>query len=360
MQTLFRLAEETGVSGIELRQWDYARTGLVQSIEKIEHYHQDYPIAVASSHLLVRLIQTVNISRNLTFDRYIANCSARSLNVAQALKLTSSLSKGQMWDGVFYGNGTKEIIIGHDSLFSIQEAHDNWKAMQPVTVLMHNQTNTALLLPDGRISSLDKGVAVIAVNIPMLMAMYYRFNQEQDMVEMGGGARRTISQFVDSYALAGMVRSHLDNVVLNRLYSRATGTPTTTAIRKHSFFTTNYDSALDTAADQQLQYLRTMKNRFSGVMQATHLPIAGNLWNFSKLPSVPMTLQAFWALVVARVKIVAFLCVAQRDCERINARELETIRWLTKIHQTRQVIKNNMGIEAYYDIAPYLDIIGIE
>lgn len=360
MQTLFRLAEETGGGGIELRQWDYARTGLRQNIEKIEQFYQDYPIAVASSHLLIRLIQTVNISRNLSFDRYIANCSARSMNVAQALKLTSSLSKGQIWDGVFYGSGTKEIIIAHDTLFSIQEAYDNWKQMQPVTVLTHNQTNTALLVPDGRVNSLDKGVAVIAINVPMLMAMYYRFNQEQDAVELGGGARRTIAQFVHSYALVGMVRSHLDNVIVNRLYNRAAGIPTTTAIRKHSFFTVDYDAALDTAADQQLAYLKNSKRRFSGVMKSTHLPMSGDLWEFSRLPSVPMTLQAFWALSVSRIKVVALLCLVQRDCERINARELETIRWLMKIHQTRTVIKNNMGMEGFYDIAPYLDIVGIE
>ena len=360
MQNLFRLQGETYTGGIELRQFDYATNGLMQNVEKIEHFYQDYPIAVNGSHLLVRLIQTVNVSRNLSFDRYIANCSARALNVAQALKLTSAISKGQMWDGVFYGHGTQEIIIAHDSLFSIQEVHENWKECHPVTVLQHNQTNTALLLPDGRVSSTDKGVAIIAINIPMLMAMYYRFNEEQDAVELGGGTRRTLYQFIHSYAIAGMVRSHLDNVVFNRLYNRASGVPFTEAIRKHSFFMNNYDAALDVSASMQLEYLKNMKRRFTGVLQATQLPISGNLLNFSELPAVPPTLQAFWALSISRMKIMAFLCLVQKDYARINARELTTLRWLMKINQTRQVIKNNMSLEGYYSIAPYLDIVGIE
>lgn len=360
MQNLFRLQEETNTGDIELRQWNFARTGLMQNVEKIEQFYQDYPIAVAASHLLIRLIQSVNIGRNISFDRYIANCGARSMNIAQALKLTSSLSKGQVWEGVFYGNGSKEIIIGHDTLFSVHDAYEGWKQLQPITVLTHNQTNTSLLVPDGRVNSLDKGVAVIAINIPMLMAMYYRFNQEQDAVELGGGARRTITQFIHGYALANMTRSHLDNVVFNRLYNRVSGVPTTEAIRKHNFFMANYDAALDVGANQQLEYLKNMKKRFSGVMKATHLPVAGNLWAFSQLPSVPPTLQVFWALAVSRMKIMAFLCLAQKDYAQINARELNTIRWLMRIYQTRQVIRNNLGIEAYYTVAPYLDIVGIE
>lgn len=360
MQSLFRLESEASTGSIEPRQWRYAANGLLQNVEKIEQFYQDYPIAVAASHLLARLILTVNISRNLPFDRYVANCSSRSLNVAQALKITSALGKGQIWDGVFYGPGTKEILIAHETLFPLQEAWENWKSMQPVTVLLHNQSNTQLMVPDGRLNAMDKGVAVIAINIPMLMAMYYRFNQEQDAAEAGGYPRRTLYQFIHAYALAGMVRSHLDGVVFNRLFNKVTGVPNTETVRKHSFFTANYDAALDVAGEHQLEYLRNLKSRFPSVMRATHLPIAGNLWEYSHLPTVPHTLQVFWALVVARIKIIAFLCAAQKDYAKINAKELNTIRWLMRLHQTSQVLKSNLGLEAYYEIAPWFDMAGVE
>ncbi len=360
MQSLFRLETEANTGGITLRQWPYAKAGLDANVEKIENYYQEYPVAVASSHLLASLVLAVNISRNLSFDRYIAQCSARSLNVAQALKITSGLSKGQIWDGVFYGPGTKEIIIGHDTYFPLKEVYDNWKHQHPVTVLLHNQSNTMLNLPDGRLNTMDKGVAVIAINIPMLMAMYYRFNQEQDEVEANGGARRTLYQFLAAYALPGMVRSHLDGVIFNRLYNAATGVPNTDAIRKHSFFLTNYDAALDVSAEQQLGYLRNMSNKFTGVMRATHLPMSGNLLAYSELPSVPYTLQAFWALVVARIKIIAFLCTVQKDYAKVNGTALNTIRWLVRLHNTKQTIKNNLGLEAWYEVASWFDIVGIE
>lgn len=361
MQSLFRLDNEINTGSVELRQYKYAQAGLLQNVEKIEQFYREYPSAVGGDHLLVRLIQSVNVSRTLPFDRYVANCSARSLNVAQALKITSGLSKGQIWDGVFYGPGTKEIIIGHDTLFSMSDVWNNWKTMRPVTVLLNNQTNTQMDIPDGRVASTDKGLAVIAINIPMLMAMYYRFNQEQDQIELNGGIRRSLYQFVYGYVLAGMVRTHLDTAVFNRLYAHATGVPCTEAIRKHSFFTANYDEVLNVSAEMQLNYLKGMKKRFAGVMGATHLPMSGNLWNYSQLPSVPSTLQAFWALVVARIKVLAFLCTVQKDYATINARQLDTIRWMLKAHNTSAAIKNNLGYETYYtEVAPWLDRVGIE
>ncbi len=360
MQSLFRFESEHNAGSIELRQWPYLKTGLLNNLEKIEQHYQAYPVAVSASHLLVRLIQSIAVGRSLSFDRYIAHCSGLALSVGRTIGLTTAIGKGQLWDGVFYGKNNKEILIGHDTLFSITDAYHNWKQMQPVTVLQHEETNTSLLVPDGRVNSTESGVAIIAINIPLLMAMYYRFNEEQDQVEIGGGARRTIYQFVHSYALTNMLRSHLDCVVFNRLYNRLTGTPVTEGIRKHSFFLTDYTAALDSAADQQLVYLRTMKKRFPGVMAATHLPVCGNLANFAQLPSVPSTLQVFWALSLSRLKILSFLCLVQTEYERINGRELSTVRWLMRLHQTKQVIHNNLGMEAYYAIVKYLDIPGIE
>lgn len=360
MESLFRITPEGAAGSIELRQWSYAKDGLLNNVSKIEKYYQDYPMAVNGSHLLARLILSVNISRNLNFDRYVANCFAATWPVSQALRLTSPLGKGQVFEGVFYGSGTKEILIAHNTLFPLYEAQQNWKTLQPITVLMHNQTNTSLLVPDGKVSATDKGLAIIAINVPMLMAMWYCFNKEQDIVELNGGSRRTLYQFISSYALAGMLRTQLDHTVFNRLFNNVTGVPNTESIRKHSFFLSDYNPALDAIADQQVNYLKNMQRRFGSVLQATHLPVCGNLWELSQLPTIPSTLQVYWALTLSRLKILAFLCLVQKDYERINKNELTTIRTLMRMHETRKVIKANLGYETYFMVAPWLDILGVE
>lgn len=356
MQSLFRFEADYNTGGIELRQWRYAQAGLMANLEKIEQFYQQFPIATQSSHLLVRLIQSIAVSRTLPFDRYVANCNSVALSTARSIGLTTALSKGQLMDGVFYGKNYKEIVLGHDTLFPLYDVHANWKEWQAVTVLQNEETVTSMMVPDGKINTTSSGLAIIAVNIPLLMAQYYRFNEEQDLVEQEGGARRTIQQFVHSYALTGMLRTHLDCVYFNRLYNRLTGIPNAEPVTRHSFFVNNYDDALDAMAEQQLTYLKGLNKRFSGVLGAVHLPVSGNLRNFSELPSIPTTLQVFWALSLSRMKILSFLCLAQKDSEVSNARELGTVRWLMRNHQTRQVIRNNLGQVAFYQIVKYLDI----
>lgn len=360
MLNLFRFENEASTGSIELRQWQYAQKGLLENVGKIENYYRSFPVAVASSHLLAKLIQGMAVTRNLSFDRYVANCSTMALQVARTIGISTALSKGNVWEGVFYGKNYNEIILGHDTLFPIVDVHANWKDYQAVTVLQHEVSDLQLLIPDGRVNSTSSGVAIIAVNIPLLMAQYYRFNEEQDIVEQNGGVRRTLYQFIHSYALVGMLKTHTDCVYFNRLYNRLTGTPNSESVRKHSFFINDYSSSLDAIADQQLTYLRSMTKRFPAVLKAVHLPLAGNLEKFSVLPSIPGTLQIFWALALSRLKILSFLCLVQKDYERINGRELGTIRWLMRLHQTRQVTRNNLGMKVFYDISKYLDIPSIE
>lgn len=361
MHNLFRFTQEYNVGSVELRQWSYAKTGLLNNLKKVQDFYQTYPIAVEASHVLVRLIQSIAISRNLTFDRYVANCNRVGLVAAKAVGFTTSISKGKLWDGVFYGRNYKEIVIAHDSLFSLNEVYQNWQQQSAVTVLQSEETELGLQVPDGRVNTSSEGLSIIAVNVSLLMAQYYCFNKEQDLVEQSGGARKTIYQFVHAYALTGMLPSHLDCVCFNRLYSRLLGAPNAEPIKKHSFFLTDYSSSLDSVADQQLKYVRRLDKRFGGVMRTVALPVSGSLDQFSILPSeVACTVQVYWALTLSRLKILSFLCLIRENPEVVNGGELETVRWLMRINQTKQIIRNNLGMETYYTVSKYLDIPGIE
>lgn len=360
MQNLFRFDSEQNTGSIELRQWRYVKEGLDNNINKVIEFYRVNPIAVKSDHILLRLVQSMIVGRGMSFDRYVANCSSLALTTARGVGLTTSLSKGQLWPGNFYGKGSTEIIIAHSTIFSITDMHANWKDYSAVTVLQSEQSDMNLLIPDGRTNTDTEGMSIIAVNVPMLMAQYYRFNEEQDERALNGGARLGINYFIYMYGLVNMLKSHVDNVYFNRLYNRLIGRPNADPVRKHSFFLNDYTNSMDQMAYQQLDYIRKSKKRIGGVLSAVHMPVSGNLSAFSELPQVASTLQVFWALSLSRLKILSFVCLAQPDHERIDARELGTIRWLMRIQQTRDVIHANLGMRNFYEIVKYLDIPSIE
>lgn len=355
MQSLFRLENDLVAGSYNLRQWPYAQQGVMQNIKKIEDFYHTYKQAAPSSHVLIRIINAVNISRGLDFERYMVNCFACSINVAQALKMTTSTSRGQVWDGEFYGQGSNEVLIGYADYFPIANIASTWKTLSPVTVLSHNQTNSQYLIPDGKTNSKEKGVSVIAINIPMLMAMYYHFNLEQDAVASVGEARETPVQFVHSYAMTNMVRSHADIAYLNRMYNYVNGIPSMPALRTHSFYTINYDDALDNVIGQQAEYVKYMDSRLVATLRSVHMPVCGNMLELSKLPKLPATLQCFWALVASRLKFLAFICSAQKAAKRVSGSELRNIARQLQIQQTKNVMKNALGLEAYYQLAPMMD-----
>lgn len=360
MQSLFRLDNELYAGSSYLRQWPYLQNGLRQSLGKVHDYYHTYPVASNSSHVLVRLITAVNISRNLPFERYLANCYASSIDTAQALKMTTATSRGRVWEGEFYGEGSHEVLIGHRDYFSPALLEQNWKSMTPVTVLSNSQTNLAMLVPDGRTNSKDTSVAVIAVNIPMLMAMYYCFNLEQDEKQVRGFPRETVAQFVYGYALANMVASQTDHAYLNRLYCITNGIPQYSALRQNSFFLTDYSRVTDEVVEQQLSYVKNMQTKVVGTMKAIHMPFSENLLELSKLPVMSPTLQCFWALGLSRLKFLALYRTAQRNADTASASEFKNIAWQFKIQQVSQVIRNNLGMKAYYEIASLLDAAGIK
>jgi hypothetical protein len=358
MQQLFRIENDMDLGTFYLRQWSYTKDGLEQNLSKIIDFYHDYPVPCASSHLLVRLIQSMGVSRQMDYDRYVSNCTRYATATAQALKLTTATSKGDLWNGVFYGGGSTEIILGHSTYFDVFHARNNWKMLEPVVVLSHSQTNLALIGPDSKTTSDDKGVNVIAINIPMLMAMYYCFNVEQDQIEASGGVRKNINQFVGGFIMTNAVRSHTDQVVFNRLFDSMQGLPSLKAFRKHSFYQINYAQSLDTVINQQLQLLPSFNRKFAGVMRATPMVSVDNLQELSRLPAMAPTYQCLWALSVARIKMLAFLMLTQKNAEIRNASEINQIQRTLKFQNTRKAIKNNLSLDAYYLVSNYLDIVG--
>lgn len=359
MQSLFRIENDLSVGTFYLRMWDYTKTGLEQNITKATQFYHDYPVPCASSHLLVRLIMSMGVSRQMDYERYVVNCTVHANKIAHALKLTTSTSKGDMWNGVFYGGGSNEIIIAHTAYFDIFHAKANWKNLEPVTILSHSQTNLSLIGPDSKTTTDDKGVNVIAINIPMMMAMYYCFNAEQDQIEAIGGFRKNITQFIGGYVMTNAIRSHTDHVVFNRLFDSMRGLPSMKAFRKHSFYQIDYTQALDTVIAQQLQVLPTFNRKFAGVMRATPMVSVENMQALSRLPSIAPTYQCLWALSIARIKMLAFLMTSQKGEAAIrNASEINQIQRTLKIQGTRKAIKNNLSLDAYYLVSNYLDIVG--
>lgn len=339
--------------------WKYVRDGLKLSLGTVIGYYRKNPTAVRSSHFLVRLIQSISVPRSHNLERYFANVDAISLNTSMALKMTSSIFRGTMFDGVFYGEGTKEVLIAHTEYFDIFEANRNWQNLCPVRVLSHPMTDTGLNIPDGRKTGVEDGIAVVAINISMLMIQYRAFRRNEWLVRgQFGENEMSVMQFIRMYVLPNMLFSHLDVVLFNRIANTARGAPLGMSKARHSFHLIDYDDKIDTVHEKILKDLTQNYRDFTTIMRTVPMVTKENMESLMRLPRMASTNQVDWALSICRLSALAFLFRASKGGPNTrNRSEVNDILKTILSYQSDHLMETMLPLEQYFRVKDQIDLL---
>jgi hypothetical protein len=341
MYSLFNLMPEKLSGVLKIPGWNYLHDGLRRNLDAVITYYRSHSMAVESDHFLVRLLQSIDIPKSQNIERYADNVDLMSLNLSMALKMTSSIYRGQVFDGVFYGPKCQEILIAHNEPFDPFEADKNWQNQMPIQVLRHPITDLGMRLPDGNDNSTDFGIAVILINIPLLAVMYRAFRRYEDyLFETQGESQRSVMQFVHMYVLPNMMPSHVDQVVFNRLHALQRGAPLGEVRRPHSFPVVSYEDRLNIAQRQLLVLLEKQGKDFRGVMQEIPMICDDNLDQLMVLPKLAPTQQVMWALSISRLPALDFLFRASKDgANQRNRKEVQYVLRNIRMYRRNSMMK---------------------
>jgi hypothetical protein len=355
MRTLFNLKPPSQYGVLRSVHWPYVRDGLRRNLEVILRYHRRNPQAVQGSHFLVRLLGAITIPHALNLDRYFENVDAGTFNTASALKLTSPVSKGAVFKGIFYGPGCHEVLIGHNDFFDIYDADRNWMNLQPVTVLRHPRSDLMMNLPDGKATGSEIGLAVIAINIPMLAIMYRAFCRYEEQA-VPQGSRLSVYHFLRMYVLPNMLATHLDVALFNRIDNLQKGAPLGESKQPHSFALPDYSKKVTEVHLEILTYLKKKRQDFLGVLYTIPAAVKPNMAQVMEMPDVAPTMQITWALVLARLNTVAFLFkTAEERLHSLNQTEVSAVRRAIVSYRSDSVFSTVLPIEDYIEASLTLD-----
>ncbi len=274
-----------------------------KELDKIILHYRNAVIPVKAQHLLCRMIITGSGPINYDLYRFMDVIYTRSPYIAKLFNLTSSLSYGKIFKGVFYGEDSTELIIYDDHYFNISIAEANWRAIRAVRVLDHSISDSGLLLPDGVKHSTAVGLSSISINLPLLLLQFRCFQLEQ--INKSGSL--SVEHFVHMYVLPNMLYSHCDIMILNKLISLYRQELNTEAISKHPFVTTDYSDKLDRVLDEVLFKLTNAKFNYSTYLSNIPAIRTESAYESFQMPDVAKTKQVWWALIISRVKIINFL-----------------------------------------------------
>lgn len=298
-----RVAPAKGI--VSFPEFTYVKNGLSRNLETAVNYYRANPMAVNSSHLLVRLLQSISIPFGEDVIIYKDRVTDLALNLAMSLGLTSPIATGKTFDGVFYGKGSSEILIAHIEEFDPRLSITNWQNLQPIRVLKHPRTDVAMLLPNGEVYGRESGLSVIAINIPMLACQYRQFCIQ---TALSKDTPLSVNQFVHMFVLPNMLSSQLDVAILNRTYALFRGWAVADAPASTPFAVPNYQANLDPVLNRVLQNAQRMTTHdFVNLLRGFPLVTANSLWDMAKLPQVIPTRQVTWALIIARLTLFELL-----------------------------------------------------
>lgn len=314
MQTLFNRSPspERGIaiSG----QWNVARAGLSRNLAQVIHYFHNRSMAIKNNHLLVRLINTPRLNYEQPVERFYEQIDVQSTNLAMFYKLTCAVFAGELHDGVFYGAGTKEIIIGSSESFDVHEASEHWMDQTPVKIISHNKTDLDMHIPNGIAYSQEHGLAVISINIPLLFVMYRGFVQEQMAALRRGQQAKITSQFIHTYVLPNAIASHLDYALFNRALSIAVDrTPAMGTSRKHPFALPNWTTQTDKVLKELVTHLKRTTTSMHDILCTLPAVSSVNCAQTMQLPAVSPTYQYAWSELVARAQTMVGLMLLSPD-----------------------------------------------
>lgn len=196
----------------------YMKDRITSSIEKAIHFYNFNPRAVSSNHLLVKLIQSINVPIALPVEQYTWEVSEIAPAVAKVFGIGSYVYPANVnRRPTFYGPGCQELIQLRTGLFEIGQ---DWRDVVPMQVKVHPRNDLSVALLLGSSTDESEGLAIIDLDLEALMYMY-RGWQLSTALEIEESLN--LSQFVATYVLPTMLKSHIDVAWFNRAMSPIMG-----------------------------------------------------------------------------------------------------------------------------------------
>lgn len=351
MQLIFNNINPIGQNALRPVYWPYAEAGLIRNLEQVQTYYKSKPFAVKSQHILVKLLNNIGVSYNLSLDRFHSIISAHSLNLSMVFKMTSSLYTGNIFRGIFYGEGTSEILMAIDDTFDPYEVKKNWMNTKAVKVLSHPNSDLGFLLPNGKKQGFESGLAVISINISMLAVQFKCFLENEMQKSLSnGGDRLTAAHFVHMYVLPNMLDSQLDMCLFNRAYNLLVGAPMGEPKMKHPFYLTDYSKQIDISYKEILNYFKSTNRTYSVILKSFLTIAEDNFESLLRLPDNAPTRQVVWAEFVSRLKAIEFLLKINTQNGEMNKSTNNTISRFIKFYESDKIIPSVLPKDVYYDI----------
>lgn len=329
---------------IRYPEWTFVRDGLIMNLNHAKEYYRNGAYAVGSDHELIKLLFGLTTSVETDLSTYYKRVDAKALTVAQQLGYTTTMSKGRIFNNVFFGGKSREVIIVTDEPFDPVEVTNNWRDARPIKILRHGFDQIDCFPLTGKVES--NGISVFAINLPMLAVQYRAYRQWQNEYAGDGSGRNSIYHFCYSYPINNMMYEAMDHAVFNRMIRIRSKAPTSDNKYQHPFHVTNFT----VRADRILYFIdeRLMDDhKDMGTILKT-IPLVDKIdaMELIRLPDIVESRQVNWAIYLARIDMLLYLLDFPSVFKQ-NQAELSKLRYDLKLYLRDGTIQSAVPDELF-------------
>lgn len=320
----------------------------MEDVQRVVDYYRKGSLYIQNTHLLVKLINTLAVPMTYTLDEYYEICYQRSLYVATALGMTSSINYGKWFKGQFYF-GCDELIIAYNTEEDPNELKKDWLNLKPIQVIETPINNLGYLPPDGQDRQTEQGLVVIGIDIATLMLQYRCFMELQYSNQVAYNTPiDTTAQFVSKVVLPSMIYSQTDKAIMNRMICIEEGIPLGVVKKKHPFYISDYSAQFTRGIQPTLKRLRNSPYLFANYLE--QFPKVFNEYPL-QVPDTTDTRQVWWALFLSRVRIMSFMLdLAGETGQHANYLDIAKLKIIAKQFNSdgifNQKMPNDYDLEA--------------
>lgn len=297
-------------------QWKMMRNRLRKNMIDVLKHIRSSRYSVGNDHPLVKMLSAMRPNPELDVYEYHRAISARAPTVARSHGVTSSLWRNQSnKQGSFYGRHSEEIYLYVEESIDFLKLETNWRSLTPIKVLRHSRTDLSIDMLDGRAWTKENGLCVITIDPIMLAMQYYYFIKQEGVVD---DTYLTFGQFVYKYPLANMLMSHHDVAFMNRLIALYNGHEVAKFENSWPITVRDYTLQTDRYLIDRINTVSLTQQTHIDTLKQVQTPISEDLSAVVRLPSIPITRQNLWVVVIARIPIVSFLCKMDFDIGNVR------------------------------------------
>jgi hypothetical protein len=348
---LFTLPAQTNV-GIKVpTTWRLVKDGITKNVQTLKDYWQSAAPPVSAVHPLVRMLDSFQASPHQDPQPYIDEIRDNVLRYASQQSMTTAVSPGRAFTGVFYDAGITELLIGGEGAFEIEAELSSWKDIQAVKVLLHPKSDLKLQLMNAKPYSNETGLACVYINIPLLALQHWAFLN--DPVSQECGTQGFLARFV----LPNMLPSHVEIAWLNRLFLDHYGVPRDTVEidYRHKVALPDYSLMIEGLSEQVRRNLTLGNKRFDHLLQNIPSFYSKDMHDALHMPDVTTTQQDQWALLACRNRYLSYLCdVAGEHTGSINMGYATDLRDRVSIYTCLPALKKALPPPLYIEQESYL------